>query len=203
MTAPAAPRFLRSVIVATLILSLSIGSHIMGGGTLPAPELLLLLGVLVMAPVTALSGRAFSFPALAGVLLTGELAIHSALTALAGAPTCGSAAPAPHHGPATVDCSALAGPMADSSEAGTLMFLAHAAAAVVLGLLVTKGEAALGLLVAWLRPLTGTPEPFGIVPLRRAGTIVRAGSIRLRRRDAAVPPLRGPPRGPAPLPLPA
>ena len=207
--APAAPRFLRSVVVATLVLSLSTGSHVVAGGSLPAPSILLLLGALVLAPVTGMAGRAFSFPALAGVLLAGELAIHSALTALTGAPSCGGAsmalhhAPAQHHGPALADCAALAGPVADSSEPGLLMLLAHAAAAAVLGLLMTKGEAALGLLRAWLRPLTGSPEPTAVLPLSRPRTGVRSGSVRLRRQDAAVPPLRGPPRTPAPLLLPA
>jgi hypothetical protein len=206
VTAPAAPRFLRSLVVAVLILSLSLGSHVVGGGTLPAPAILLLLGVLVLAPVTALSGRAFPFPALVGVLLGGELAIHSALTALTGAAVCGSAAPAQHHGTAPhhvsafTDCSALAGQVA-GPVAGPGMFLAHAAAAAVLGLLMTRGEAALALLMAWLRPLAGAPEPFGVLPPHRPAAVACPGAIRLRRRDAAVPPLRGPPARPAPLPL--
>jgi hypothetical protein len=82
------------------------------------------------------------------------------------------------------------------------MFLAHAAAAAVLGLLMAKGEDALALLRAWLRPLAGAPEPFGVLPPRRVAAAARSGAIRLRRRDAAVPPLRGPPPGPAPLLLP-
>lgn len=204
MTAHTVPRFLRSSVLATLILSFSIGSHVLGGGTLPHPAVLLLLGVLVLAPVTAASGRTFSFPVLAGVLLGGELGLHAALTALTGAASCGTAAPAPHHGPAIVACPPIAGTGIESAEPNAaLMFLAHAVAAAVLALLMTKGETALALLAAWLRPLVGGLETVAVVPRRRSGTIVRTVGVQRRRRYSDVPPLRGPPSGAALHLLPA
>ncbi|MHA7264044.1 hypothetical protein ACX80W_12670 [Arthrobacter sp. TMN-37] len=204
MRAPAASRFVRSSLVAALIVLVSVGSHLLGGGSLPAPAILLLLAALVLAAVTSVSGRALSFPALAGVLLTGELALHSALTALTGTPACGGAIPAQHHTPAAVGCQPLGGQLAESADPGsTAMVLAHACAAALLALLIVKGEAALELLAAWLRPLAGAPEPTAVVPPRDPGTVAAQFQPRLRRRDAAVPPLRGPPSRVAPTPLPA
>ncbi len=201
MSTPAGSRFLRSSVVASLILSLSTCSHLIGGGTLPDPALLLLLAALVLAAVTSVSERALPLPALAAVLLAGELALHTALTALTGGPACSGASAAQHHAPAAVDCQPLTGQLTESADSGgTLMLVAHACAAVILALLISKGEAALELLAAWLRPLISTLEAAAVVPRRIRGSVGTQPAPRLRRRDASVPPLRGPPAQSA-LPL--
>ncbi|TDK27739.1 hypothetical protein E2F48_00980 [Arthrobacter crusticola] len=201
MSTPAGFRFLRSSVVASLILLLSTSSHLIGGGTLPEPAILLLLAALVLAAVTSVSGRPLSFPALAGVLLAGELALHTALTALTGGSACAGASAAQHHAPAAVDCQPLTGQLTESAEpGGTLMLVAHAVAAVILALLISKGEAALDLLAAWLRPLAGMLEASAVVPPLTRGSVCAQPVPRLRRRDASVPPLRGPPAAAA-LPL--
>ncbi|WP_159801607.1 hypothetical protein [Arthrobacter zhaoguopingii] len=201
MSAPAGSRFVRSSVVAALILLLSTCSHLIGGGTLPGPAILLLLAALVLAAVTAVSRRALSFPALAAVLLSGELALHTALTALTGGQACAGASPVQHHAPAAVGCQPLTGQLAESVEpGGTAMLVAHACAAALLALLISKGEAALELLAAWLRPLTGTLEAASVVPPHARGSVAAQPAPRLRRRDASVPPLRGPPAESA-LPL--
>jgi hypothetical protein len=194
-------RFVRSSVVAALILLLSTSSHLIGGGTLPDPAILLLLAALVLAAVTSVSGRALSFPALAAVLLTGELALHTALTALTGGPACAGTSAAQHHAPAALDCQPLTGQLTESAEpGGTLMLVAHACAAAILALLISQGEAALGLLAAWLRPLIGVLEAAAVVPPRTRGSVGAQPAPRLRRRDGSVPPLRGPPAEAA-LPL--
>jgi hypothetical protein len=201
VSTPTGFRFVRSSVIATLILVLSTSSHLVGGGTLPDPAILLLLAALVLAAVTSVSGRVLSLPALAAVLLAGELALHTALTALTGGPACAGASAAQHHASAAVDCQPLTGQLTESAEpGGTLMLVAHACAAALLALLISKGEAALELLAAWLRPLIGMLEAAAVVPRCARGNVGAQPAPRLRRRDASVPPLRGPPAAPA-LPL--
>lgn len=183
---------LRSTTVAGTVVLLAALAHILGGGSLP--------GAGIMAAILALTGlvstlatrRQLRLPAMTAVLGTGQLALHEVFTALSvpasgtywvvgtGHHLAGQADLVSEHGlpfSQAVDAAAGHAHQVDSPLAA-LMLTGHIVATLLCAGLLAKGEAALWLLAAWLRPLVQLPSPVALdggtvpaaVPPRRAFT---------------------------------
>jgi hypothetical protein len=152
--------FLRAASVSTATLTLAAGAHVLAGGELPAPGILLAVLALAVLAATTATRLKLNFAAMIALLGAGQFALHEVFTVfstpvLTSHPTAGA-----HHLPAVampaLDAAAhvhaLAGP------ASILMLAAHALATAACALLLAKGEAALWGLAAWLRPLVRLPE---------------------------------------------
>ncbi|MBG6217531.1 hypothetical protein IWX75_001989 [Arthrobacter sp. CAN_A6] len=204
MSTPGLPHFLRSTTVSSIILCLGIGSHVLAGGTLPALPILLLMGALLLLPVAALTTRRRPIASLAALMGGGQLALHEGLSAFSSAAVCSSGpVHTGHYGAAPISCqTSAAAPIHADEPTVLLMLLAHLLATAVLVLMLARGEAALGLLCAWLRPLSQRLAPAVVVPVPRISTVSRSVFIPLPRHYAAVPALRGPPQRSFPRALP-
>lgn len=194
---PAPFRLIRTAAVATSVLSLAVGAHVLGGGQLPPGPIMGACMALVVLCTVLLTGRGrqLTSPALVAVLSVSQVVLHEAFIVLS-ASGASAAAPTIHvHGtspgvptlPAGHDLQGHLTPHMDPPMLGL-----HIAATLVTALLLAKAEAALWALAAWLRPLTGVrpvpilfPSPVAaMVPRRALGRRWRV----LRRQ-----PLRGPP----------
>lgn len=208
MPATARLRILRSLAVVAVVMALAAGAHVAGGGSLPAPAVMLGLGVLCLVPVTMLSSRRFSFPMLSGLVGGGQFLLHQAFTAMSLSAACLPSAGETrgHHAHvASLACQLPGSPAAShviNDAAEVLMFGAHALATAATVLMLARSEEALWLLTAWLRPLVLLlrPTPMPSVRLRQGigGPVFRP--------TAAVCPYvhgrRGPPSRPVPALLP-
>ena len=167
---------LRSATVASTILVLAAGAHVLAGGQLPAPGILLALLALTGLVSTAATRLKLSFPAMAGLLGTGQVVLHEAFSAFSTPGTLttaatGGPAPAHHPGLGTVPLGTV--PLAAGhvqlheldSVLAVSMLIGHALATLACALLLAKGEDALWSLAAWLRPLTQLPAPAALPPI--------------------------------------
>lgn len=161
---PRAPfHLLRAAAVATVILTLAAGAHLAGGGALPAPAVMLAVLALTALCSTTATRLRLGFTALAALLGGGQLALHEVFAAFSTPATAaahGTATPHNSHLPS----SGLLAPVVEhfsgaGATSGPLMFAAHVLATLGSALLLTKGEAALWALAAWLRPLAALPKP--------------------------------------------
>ncbi len=161
--------FLRAAAVSTGILTLAGGAHLLGGGELPVPGVLLAVLALTGLAATTATRLKLNLAAMTALLGAGQLAFHEVFTAFS-AP--GLAASPGTTSPGTAGVHHLSGsaasPVIDAtaghlhsldSGPGTLMLVAHALATAGCALLLAKGEDALWALAAWLRPLVRLPEP--------------------------------------------
>ena len=155
---------LRSAMLAAAALTLAAGAHVLAGGQLPAPGILLGLFALTSLAGTAATRLRLNSVTLTALLGAGQLVLHEAFSALGTAftPAASSAATGSSHhaGPFTVplpaepsDLHILDSPLAAAMLAG------HALATLACALLLAKGEDALWSLAAWLRPLVQLPAP--------------------------------------------
>lgn len=198
---------LRSTAVAATVVLLAALAHILGGGSLP--------GAGIMAAILAMTGlvstlatkRQLRLPAMIAVLGTGQLALHEVFTALS-VPASGrsSVAGTGHHLAGQADLVSEHGlPVAQAVEAaghahqvdsplGALMLTGHVVATLLCAGLLARGEAALWLLAAWLRPLVQLPSPVmldgGTAP---AAVPPRRDFTPLPRRNLRQDCRRGPP----------
>lgn len=154
--------FLRALALATVILALGAGAHVAGGGALPAPPIMLAVFALTALGSTTATRLRLGFPALAALLGTAQLALHevfAAFSAPAGAAASGTTTAHDSHladpGILALASDHLSGAGATSSP---LMVAAHILATLASALLLSKGEAALWALAAWLRPLIRLPQ---------------------------------------------
>lgn len=176
---------LRSAMVATTILTLAAAAHVLAGGQLPAPAILLAFLALTGLVSTTATRLKLGLPAMTGLLGAGQVVLHEAFSAFSGtvgpAGTPGAAAPAHHAGllPLPVPADHLRLHELDSPLALS-MFAGHALATLACAVLLAKGESALWQLAEWLRPLVQLPAP--AVP-----------------RPAAVPVVTAPPHAAVPL----
>jgi hypothetical protein len=152
---------LRAASLSTGILALAAGAHVLGGGDLPAPGILLAVLALSVLAATTATRLKLNFAAMIAVMGAGQFALHEiftvfSTTALASHPAAGA-----HH------LSAAAIPALDAaahvhaavaSPTSILMLSAHALATAACALLLAKGETALWALAAWLRPLVQLPQ---------------------------------------------
>lgn len=168
MQATASARLVRSSIVTSCMMSLALGAHVTGGGSLPAWPLLVGLAMFALVPVAFLAGRRLSLAVLSGLLVGGQVLLHYAFEMLAGPAPC---APQGTHG-AGVDHAAFVtqcspgGPASEhlvphlvDSGAALVMVIGHLLAVVVMVWVLSRGEDAFWSLLAWLRPLIGLPVP--------------------------------------------
>lgn len=206
-TAAAPLRLWRSAAVTTTMLCLAAAAHVLGGGTLPVAPVLVLLAALVNVPVTLLAGRRLGLRTLLALLAAGQWGLHHAFAWFATAPACtgGSGhhgAGHLHHGSTVVaSCLPGDGSLAPVHSGGweLPMLAAHALAIVLTASALSRGEDALWLLVAWLRPLVevpGVPVPAAPAPRLQA---IRALPVLRTRRAARANRLRGPPQSSFPV----
>lgn len=166
MQVTASVRLIRSIIVTSCMMSLALGAHVTGEGSLPAWPLLAGLAVFALVPVAFLAGRRLSLPVLGGLLVGGQVLLHHAFEMLAGPASC---APQGTHG-AGVDHAAFVtqcSPVGSASEhlvphlidsgAAPVMVIGHLLAVVVMVWVLSRGEDTFWSLLAWLRPLIGLP----------------------------------------------
>lgn len=167
----------RAAALATVTVTLAAGAHLAGGGSLPAPGILLALLALTVLACTAATRLRVGFPAVTAFLACGQLALHEAFTLFSAAPRT-PLTPAPagahSHGAGALDLSGAA--LIHVTEhvspadpaAAQLMLAAHALATVGCALLLAQGENALWQLDAWLRPLAELPQPAVVRPKPKA-----------------------------------
>lgn len=192
---------LRSAAVASTILTLAAGAHVLAGGQLPAPAILLAFLALTGLVSTAATRLKLTLPALAGLLGTGQVVLHEAFSAfstpsnLTGTVTGAAPASSHHPGPAAVPVPAAHVQLHElDSVLAVSMLIGHALATLTCALLLAKGEDALWSLAAWLRPLvqlpsaaTPRPVPAPVLPDRSDASVPLPW--RNLRRDCR----RGPP----------
>jgi hypothetical protein len=188
---------LRSATVAATILTLAAAAHVLAGGQLPAPGILLAFLALTGLVSTAATRLRLDLPAMAGLLGTGQVVLHEAFAAFSepasGAPATGAHFLTHHPAPVTVPAGHVQLHEVDSVLAVS-MLVGHALATLACALLLAKGEAALWSLAAWLRPLVQLPAPATPRPIA-ARVVVSPADARVPlpwrnlRRDCR----RGPP----------
>jgi hypothetical protein len=194
-SAPAPFRLLRTAAVATSVLSLAAGAHLLGGGVLPPAPVLGACMALVVLCTVLLTGRKMATPALAGILLAGQGILHETFTVLsAPRPPAAASAAHVHHGspgaPAPPAGPELHGHL--TADFDPPMLGLHIAATLVTAMLLAKGEEALWALAAWLRPLRGIAAVRILFPSPVAAPVPSRAMAR-RWRILRRPPLRGPP----------
>jgi hypothetical protein len=192
---------LRSAVVAATILTLAATAHVVAGGELPPPGILLAFLAFTGLVSTTATRLRLRLPAMTALLGTGQVVLHEAFTAFSvtGAPDGnGGAAAQPHHAallppPASAHQLHLRLHELDSGLA-VGMLAGHTLATLACALLLAKGEDALWTLAAWLRPLAQPPAPAPPSPAARPALSVPARPAaplpwRNLRRDCR----RGPP----------
>lgn len=164
MAVRASFRLLRTGLICSTIVGLAAGGHLAGGGTLPAPAVLAAVCALTVLPVAALTRIRLSLPVLTVLLGAGQVWLHWAFHALSRGAHDGSAVLGghAHHVSNLVAEPAVHSPVAVAGDGQ--MFAAHAVATIVTAVLLARGEKALWLVAAWLRPLVRLPLPF-VVPV--------------------------------------
>lgn len=186
-------RFSRALAVTTASFGLAAGAHTLAGGTLPAPEILVGLLALALAPVMILARAKITAPGMLVLLGAGQLALHQAFDAFTVSAAFIPAASEHLHGQAVAG-TLTAGPLMTGHTAapGALMVALHALATLATALLLARGEAAVWALAAWLRPLVHLPAALEIpvLPPAPAPPVVFVPS---RWRSLRLPARRGPP----------
>jgi hypothetical protein len=163
-TPPARAPFhrLRSAMIAATMVALAAFAHLVAGGQLPAPGILLAVVALTGLASTAATRLKLSLPAMTGLLATGQLVLHEAFTAFGGTLPGPAGTAAPHHQVPVLLPVGRQGhfqPHELDSSFAVLMFAGHMLATLACALLLAKGEDALWSLAAWLRPLIQLPAP--------------------------------------------
>lgn len=193
-------RMLRAAVVSAIVLVLSAGAHLGGGGILPHPGVFVGLAALTMLSAIVVAKRTLRLPALVAVLGGGQFALHHAFGLLStGASTVVCASASAHTGhPGYAALSACTVKSAEThmhapvAGAGAMMFVAHAIATLATAILIARGEEALQAVAGWLRPLFSVLRASTVRPLVRVGAVVQ--THRLHAVPFLIsPPLRGPP----------
>ena len=210
-------RLLRSGVLAVCTLGLSALAHALAGGHLPGAGSLAALAAGVGLLCWAVGRWRLSARAVTGLLGAGQVALHAAFAALAPQPGGHGGARAVPPGLEGLATGAVPGALRASGHsaahaaalwvggpttADAAMLLAHAAAAVALGLVVARGESALWDLCAWLAPLApllllGLLGLLGALPARPTRRRPATGHLdrpRVRRELSRLHRRRGPPR---------
>ena len=199
-------RLPRSAAVTAVSMALTAGAHVTGGGTLPAPGIVLALGALLLVPAAALSARRFSLRLLAVLVGSGQILLHQAFTALSTPAAClphGTRITAHHVHVTSLACPPALPPTGEGLPALTdpPMAAAHALATAATVILLARSEEALWLLTAWLAPLTSLPRP-ALFPVPGTRSAVRGPVFRpFSRVCLQVHRLRGPPAAAAAPPV--
>ena len=127
-------------------------SHTVGGGTAPAPLLVVAMAAVLMPPAVMLMGRRMSLPRLIATVLSSQAAFHLAFAAL-GAPTTEPAFTADHAGHVHDVSASLAESTSGApfllGQTGAAMLAAHALSALLTIALLWRGERALRAIASW------------------------------------------------------
>ncbi|ADX75161.1 hypothetical protein Asphe3_40950 (plasmid) [Pseudarthrobacter phenanthrenivorans Sphe3] len=189
-------RLVRPLLVAGTVWLFAAGAHVLGGGTLPAAEISVALFALVLAAVTLVLGRQWSLGRIAGVVGVGQVLLHEAFSFLSRQTSCGTSPHGGgHHAVQAGACLAQAPEPLLHADTGLSMSLAHLLAAAATAIMLSRAEAALWRVAAWLlHPLTRTLQPVTVLlteaPCAGSGTRPVPTSWRNLRVDG----IRGPPR---------
>lgn len=211
-----AARLVRGWAAAFSATAVAAASHVLAGGVIPNPFIVLFVLALSAMVSCALAGRALSLPRTAGAVLASQGIFHLLFTvggagiASSGPSAAGSgAAPLAGHSAHAVqtDPTVLAAQLADAGSTGTLNMSGHSSAAMWLGhliaaaatvLLIRKGEAAVLRLLATMRlsftailPLI-LPLPLG-PRIPKLSNLIPAGPLRNLGVPLLVMRHRGPP----------
>ena len=154
----------RSAMLATATVTLAAGAHVLAGGQLPVPGILLAILALTCLSTTAVTRLRLNMAAMAGLLGAGQFVLHELFTALGSAfgpaGSAGSGVQAHHQHAFTVPLQAeQLQPHDLDSPMALAMLTGHTVATIACALLLAKGENALWSLAAWLRPLVQLPTP--------------------------------------------
>ncbi|MHA7238484.1 hypothetical protein [Arthrobacter sp. TMS1-12-1] len=188
-------RYVRSLLLVSLILSLSSASHVAAAGHLPHLGVILLLGALLLVPTTLLTRRTLSFRSSLVAMGAGQLLLHTLFDMTSAPALCRSSSAAPgHHAAFELACSPATQDQLGAPSGGLAMVLLHALATIVLALAVSRSDHALQLVRAWLRPLFVLPAPAPRAPARRRPVQDVPSPVAPLPVHASVPTLRGPPR---------
>jgi hypothetical protein len=150
--------------VSAAILTLAAGAHVLGGGDLPGPGILLAVLALTGLAATTATRLKLNVAAMSALLGAGQLALHEIFTTFSapglatGALAAAGSADGHHPSGTAAALGAAAHLHGTDSAGGTLMVVAHIVATATCALLLAKGEDALWALAAWLRPLVRLPE---------------------------------------------
>ncbi|MFE5838281.1 hypothetical protein [Arthrobacter sp. NPDC056493] len=209
-------RLFRAALVTAVAVSLAVAGHVLGGGQLPDTGILAVAAAFLLAPAGWLARRQLSFPALFGLLGSGQLTLHTAFTAFSPGASCLPQLPLPqlqlaqlplpggltHYGHVGPDCTAAMESMPMSDGANSPAMLAgHVLATLATAWLTRRGEAALWQLLAWLRPLVRLPRPTGFIPASHCPAAWPTVFVAALRRNLRHDTLRGPPRAALPRTL--
>jgi hypothetical protein len=185
--------------LAAAALTLAAGAHVLAGGQLPAPGILLGLFALTSLAGTAATRLRLNSVTLTALLGAGQLVLHEAFSALGSALNPGASGAATgyshHSGAFTVplpsepsELHILDSPLAAAMLAG------HTLATLACAVLLAKGEDALWSLAAWLRPLVQLPSPLTPDAVASPAAALRpAEAARLPWRNLRWDCRRGPP----------
>jgi hypothetical protein len=188
----------RSAMLAAAALTLAAGAHLLAGGQLPAPGILLGLFALTSLACTAATRLRLNSVTMTALLGAGQLVLHEAFSAMGSAftPASSGAAGASHHAdpfavPLPAEPSGLH--ILDSPLAAA-MLAGHALATLACAVVLAKGEDALWSLAAWLRPLVQLPAPVTPDAVASPAVALRpAEAARLPWRNLRLDCRRGPP----------
>jgi hypothetical protein len=185
-------RFPRATALTGAIFALAAGAHVLAGGSLPQPAIVVGLVALVLVPVMILSKFKINAPVMVGLLGVGQLVLHEAFNAFSVSAGFTPVDGVHLHAAVQAHSSAAAVMPEHAAVPGVLMLVLHAAATLATALILARGEAAVWALAAWLRPLvrilTATAIPDW--PHLPAPSAIVVPS---RWRTLRLPALRGPP----------
>ncbi|POH75354.1 hypothetical protein [Arthrobacter glacialis] len=159
-------RLLRTVSVGATVLGLAAGAHLVAGGTLPAPGIMVALLALHVLCSTVATHFRLTLPAMVALLGSSQVVLHQAFETLSHSATAAPGTAGLHqHGLsaeantaallAAVNTTAAPG-LEHLGHAGAMsgwMWAAHITATLATATLLAYGENALWSLANWLRPL--------------------------------------------------
>lgn len=147
MTAGTSPvrgtgRAIRAGVLGGTSMLLAGGAHLMGGGVLPAPGVLVVVAALVGLTAVTITGRRCRLPLLLGVLGLQQVLLHHLfdLVSASSAIEAACRTSGPHHLMAH-GCWSASATTSSAGEMGWLMVTAHAGAVLATAALLARGEA--------------------------------------------------------------
>lgn len=148
-------RWVRSVVLTTVVVGLAAAAHVTGGGVLPSAFLLVALLTTVACATFTVTRWRLRPPAMVLLLGTGQVLLHEVFMAL-GAPVRPPVAAGGHAGTHLMAQVPGTGftpdPMLAASDSWS-MVLVHVAATVLTAVVLARGEDAVWRLCTWLSPL--------------------------------------------------
>ncbi len=155
-------RLLRALLVTATVTSLAVAGHLLGGGTLPPPLLLLGVASCVLGPVAWLAGHRLTPARMLAIVGIAQLGLHEAFTVLSAPTACSAGGHSHPVDPAAPSCLPGLAPGAGGHELtgpGLAMLGGHVLAAAVTAVLLSRAEAGLWWALEWLRPLLAPSRP--------------------------------------------